>query len=1583
MSYNIHPYTTIIEIADLGSSQEQLLQVIVGYNDVTTFVGCVDDGNKNILPDDDDKSHWKGDGFRKVEGVGNTVVSFFPLVLTGNSYPSVMIDEQEHQLTPGSDKCIAMTMRDNGQNVDFYPSNQSWGYGNQGKWTGAPNGQPMVPYRGKKESLPGSTLYFKLMQGAITSIDQKRQRTIIADCIDYVKDNTRALSEMRATGGGTSLGNYNCGSGEIPANGYDRTWYPCLNVSLDPGNRCEGGTMSGNKYGTCNSAGFGGNHNKGYKVPFSGTYQINCKYGLHQSYSSSGCGAWLKASIFVNNSNQSAFYHQRSYSGTTAWHTENHQVNLNAGDWVSFKTWGHNCSSYNPVWQDVDGIEIEIYPLYTSHNGDPRPKLLIKGTGDDHFDDLSTLCDTWWNAMDHDEIYTWYISRYQHSGNWASGGVGFDWQYNGEKKSTCISYEDSYSDHRKHDIYDTVGGLGIRDRVFWEAADLDCYELVVEVSSIIDCEIEIHEGTAANVALTPTNPQNIKSVGEYRFCLAALMKTGRWRDCSGWNANGSTNYTCGADGSVPGQASYSDAGEDNFFYFAAGGIKILTAKPNAGVLTASCHISKLEIKKMRPEVTTVVEPIYAGNYTYETPIYDWEYLDVLESNKVPLSLTFQVGDLSDITKRTAGFSKTFNIPASSHNEQILGSMIATGSERQNIEWKKGRIRSNGIVVFNGLMRVEQHVTGKGGYYKCHIIEDTIDWSKAIGNKEMCDLVIQTYEPQVKDRETVINSWNQNKPYHFDRAGAMGSGVKYAEDYFWGVASYGEYHRQSLGIDHRHDVFDFHPFLYTRRLVYKIFDSAGYSLDSKFWESITASLLCHPFGSGENYYNTDPNSMVGDGSSHLAHAEHPGGACGGDFKSGGKIPAGGHDRSWWPCLNVSSDVSNNMNGCGVNTFAGASNRGYNVPFSGDYDITIDCFVYMSHNYFSGGANIQARIYINGVADSDLGAGCGTSDHQHGINESKTMYLNQNDIISIKVTGKNFSNLYAVWMDCTEIDVLVFPNANTSPPPQLVNFSKILDCGTKQIDYIQGLTEMFNLQWTADEESKTVYCETYDDFFGSGNELDWSDKLDATSWTDKYIIEELARNVSFEYAEDTSDVGMNGVQAWRDSNGYNVYKSHTQYNDEKFRKEELKLGTEFFARTLRFSTYGTLTNPGIHSPTHPYCPNGHGWGDMAWRGDDGNWNNSPCMAVIWMDGGGHTNGSSAWRPPYVEYPKSDLRILNHYSLLNGRLIDGTGSQAAECATDCVIWYFEESGAKNMTTYPHSNWINDYKKNVGIDPYNLSWGEYDDGMGNVSPGLYQKYWHTAYMKMNGGSALRTCKMNLTPNDIASFDYRDLIHLKIHGVSTYWTVNKIKDYKPNQEGLTTVELLEWKQAVDFAKMSPEVRGGVKGKKKLTGEQIPSKVDKGVNVQTYSAISKREQGGAALDNNSGNISLGGGIALGHGVTANAMQTVVGNYNNPNPQALFQVGSGTSPKNTNTAFEVTSDGEIEVHGGELVVQELDGIVHELVYDDTVSNPTEEDSDATEVKIKKVYLQKNPGSTRIKGVGSGSSSGSGGGSGGGY
>jgi hypothetical protein len=68
-----------------------------------------------------------------------------------------------------------------------------------------------------------------------------------------------------------------------------------------------------------------------------------------------------------------------------------------------------------------------------------------------------------------------------------------------------------------------------------------------------------------------------------------------------------------------------------------------------------------------------------------------------------------------------------------------------------------------------------------------------------------------------------------------------------------------------------------------------------------------------------------------------------------------------------------------------------------------------------------------------------------------------------------------------------------------------------------------------------------------------------------------------------------------------------------------------------------------------------------------------------------------------------------------------------------------------------------------------------------------------------------LRTLSIDLKITDIVNLDFTKLIY--IDGV--YWRINKIIDYKPNNNESTKVELIEWFQIGVFAATAPIFGGG------------------------------------------------------------------------------------------------------------------------------------------------------------------------------
>jgi hypothetical protein len=70
-----------------------------------------------------------------------------------------------------------------------------------------------------------------------------------------------------------------------------------------------------------------------------------------------------------------------------------------------------------------------------------------------------------------------------------------------------------------------------------------------------------------------------------------------------------------------------------------------------------------------------------------------------------------------------------------------------------------------------------------------------------------------------------------------------------------------------------------------------------------------------------------------------------------------------------------------------------------------------------------------------------------------------------------------------------------------------------------------------------------------------------------------------------------------------------------------------------------------------------------------------------------------------------------------------------------------------------------------------------------------LFTVYWRDYMAEItNTDSKLFTCYMRLTKQDIFNLDFADKIFLD----GSKWTLNRVMDYNPQEEGVTQVELLK-----------------------------------------------------------------------------------------------------------------------------------------------------------------------------------------------
>lgn len=129
-------------------------------------------------------------------------------------------------------------------------------------------------------------------------------------------------------------------------------------------------------------------------------------------------------------------------------------------------------------------------------------------------------------------------------------------------------------------------------------------------------------------------------------------------------------------------------------------------------------------------------------------VIDWEKsivgeLDVTNHSDFPLALTFQISDIKDLTSTSGDYSKTFKIPATKHNNQLLKNIYTSGviTDNKVTENKKCRILVNNLYSLLGLIQV----TGDGGYgekaayYNCVFFGSNLNWADDLSGKYMNDI----------------------------------------------------------------------------------------------------------------------------------------------------------------------------------------------------------------------------------------------------------------------------------------------------------------------------------------------------------------------------------------------------------------------------------------------------------------------------------------------------------------------------------------------------------------------------------------------------------------------------------------------------------------------------------------------------------------------------------------------------------------------------------------------------------------------------------------------------------------------------
>jgi hypothetical protein len=840
---------------------------------------------------------------------------------------------------------------------------------------------------------------------------------------------------------------------------------------------------------------------------------------------------------------------------------------------------------------------------------------------------------------------------------------------------------------------------------------------------------------------------------------------------------------------------------------------------------------------------------------------DWDNsivgeLDIADHSDFPFAMTFQISDFKDLTSTSGDYSKTFKIPATKNNNNIFKHLYIPNISIDNTvtNRKSCRILFNNLYSLAGLIQVD----GVGGYgetpsyYNCVFFGSNLNWADKIQDTYMN---IIDWGDDGKDlaynKDSIVATWQ-----HEDCNNASNSPIVYP------ITSYGEYNAlgtprtiqlldtvygtgagnsASLGYYGFYNsgnsygtptpVADWRPSVFVKPTLDKIFaqmggsGTGGYKINSAFMETDMFKKLVWLL---PNFKYNNPEQREID----YSYGNH--------FTGEGLIssllinptnnPLVSTSFSYFESVidlnNAGSDFVLNANT--DNTGWDATTGIFTVQEYGEFTTILNNFgLFATRVNFNGGvsslevnyAKIQLQVQTVGqggttswvtVSEIQTGSfydseGDPLSGHASqvftgGINE--TRYLNKDDKLRLVLYVKartagaadNEIRLY-LFGSSTPTSATTSSNANgrynidINPLyveyGQTYNLTDVMNPDYKQINFVKGIAHAFNLQMTTDESTKTVNIEPFDTFYKPyGDAVDWTYRLDRSSEiSDKWLESDLKRTLVFKYKSDNADakVKARGIEYFREIEDESPYREELP---NTFKKGDSTFENPFFAGTHSVKDNDTTGAANVDT-AYSACL----WTENVSSNDEGR----PTKGYNFLPRLLYWNKYSAASTASVPLTPKKAIVETWASITGAIVADAT------------------AGGFTSNIYPQATMINADSTTSPILSYGNVWvRDYDDATGvytaiQTGKGLYDTYYRNMFESIKRSPRLRTVSISLSISDIIDLDFKKLVY--IDGV--YWRINKVIDYKPNNNESTKVELIEWFQIGVFAATAPMFAGG------------------------------------------------------------------------------------------------------------------------------------------------------------------------------
>lgn len=483
-------------------------------------------------------------------------------------------------------------------------------------------------------------------------------------------------------------------------------------------------------------------------------------------------------------------------------------------------------------------------------------------------------------------------------------------------------------------------------------------------------------------------------------------------------------------------------------------------------------------------------------------VLDSGVLDVRPDVNFPL--TFSVGEIRDITKRTGTFSKTIVLPATDNNNQLLNHYYDVNIDAGTFDitqLTRCQVLQNDVVILEDailqLIAVNKYQTTDAyeqvANYEVLIKDTKAELFTAITNAELTDI-------DFSDLNHYANSTSIIATYSFTQA----NGYKYVLPY---------------DNDNLYNVRQLKPAIYAKTYFDRIFANAGFTYTWAGLQAARFDKLLIP-------YNGDENQI--DWTDYKVKARNTWTTS--QTPSLGNFYTFQETLTGWTEELDTQGIFNPTSGqytAPTNTDPAAS-QGYEFNITIQYDVT-----------FENTSALPVRAYLNGAPqdvvfypfvkalnpsgqgtiasltpitiNTALASGTTTfGTYANLVITSPTGYINTGDLLTM-VTGilsTNWQNGGTKWrttttnvlasvnvnLDILEIKAEIIPNSNTQPIGGYVIMNEYVPQKIKQSDFVKSIFTMYNLFADVDPEQPNNIILTHrDEYYDNGAEKDWTKKL----------------------------------------------------------------------------------------------------------------------------------------------------------------------------------------------------------------------------------------------------------------------------------------------------------------------------------------------------------------------------------------------------------------------------------------------------------------------------------------------------------